>query len=106
MSSQHTAQPRDTADLATVRRVVLDGLAGHAARIFLFGSRARGDARATSDIDVAVLPLAPLPRGTLASIRDALDECPVPFRVDLVDLSEASPALRERALAEGIEWTA
>jgi predicted nucleotidyltransferase len=93
-------------DLEAVRRIVLSGLRAHPARVFLFGSRARGDHRVASDIDVAVLPLGPIPAGLLARIREELDESQVPFVVDLVDLREAPPSLRERALREGTEWTA
>jgi uncharacterized protein len=57
-------------------------------------------------VDVAVLPQEPLPRGLLASIREALEESLVPWRVDLVDLSEVDPSFRSRVLEEGIEWTA
>jgi predicted nucleotidyltransferase len=93
-------------DLDEVRRIVLSGLRGHRARVFLFGSRVRGDQRVASDVDVTVLPLGPVPVGLLARIREELDESRVPFVVDLVDLREAPPALRERALREGAEWTA
>jgi predicted nucleotidyltransferase len=75
------------------------------ARVFLFGSRARGDHRAASDIDVAILPLEPIPPGVLAGIREAIEESHVPFFVDLLDLSEAPPSLGEQAMREGIEWT-
>lgn len=85
---------------------MLSGLRGHPARVFLFGSRVRSDHRVASDIDVAVLPLGPIPAGLLARIREEIEESRVPFVVDLVDLREAPPALRERALREGAEWTA
>ena len=52
--------------------MVLAGLGAHPARVYLFGSRATGQARPTSDIDVAVWPLTELPEGTLAAIREAL----------------------------------
>ena len=93
-------------DLSEVRRIVAEGLRGLSARLFLFGSRARGTARFGSDIDVAVLPMAPLPRGTLAAIREALEESRVPFAVELVDLSESDRQFRERVLAEGVPWSA
>ncbi len=69
------------------------------------GSWARGTPARTSDIDVAVLPLGPLPIGLLAEIRDRLEESLVIYRVDLVDLSETSPEFRERVLQEGVAWT-
>jgi predicted nucleotidyltransferase len=102
-------EPSSTASLEAVslhevRRLVLNGLAGHRARVWLFGSRASGGAREASDIDVAVLPLEPLGTGTLAAIRDALEESHVPWQVDLVDLTTATPALRASVEREGIPW--
>lgn len=103
--AQSVGSPGTDGDLDAVRRIVLGGLRGLRARVFLFGSRARGDHRATSDIDVAILPLEPIPPGVLAGIRETLEESHVPFFVDLIDLSEAPSGLREQALREGIEWT-
>lgn len=97
------SEPRSVAE---VRQIVLRALAGLKVRVFLFGSRATGSAQASSDIDVAVLPLEPLPRGTLAALREALEESPIPQCADLVDLSRAEPEFRARVLAEGIEWRA
>ncbi|MGD0497138.1 MAG: nucleotidyltransferase domain-containing protein [Bryobacteraceae bacterium] len=56
-----TEMSPDSPDLNEVRRLVLRGLSGRRARVYLFGSWARGDASRVSDIDVAVLPLEPLP---------------------------------------------
>jgi predicted nucleotidyltransferase len=98
--------PPDSVDLAEVRRIVQAGLQRHQARVYLFGSWAKGSATKTSDIDVAVLPSRPLPDGVLSTIREALEESQVLYPVDLVDLSEASPQFRERVLQEGILWSA
>ena len=95
--------PRSRA-LRTVGKIVTGGLAGYRARVFLFGSSARGDAVARSDIDVAVLPLDPVPPLVLARIAAGLNECDSPYAVDLVDLTAASPELRSRVLSQGIEW--
>jgi len=92
--------------IAEVRRVVLEGLGAVRAKVWLFGSRAAGRARENSDIDVAVLPLAPLDAGILPAIRDALEESHVPWRVDIVDLRSASPELRSSVENDGILWTA
>lgn len=90
--------------LDDVRGIVLDGLRGCRAKVWLFGSRAGGGAREGSDIDVAVLPLEPLQPGVLAAIRDRLEESSVPWAVDLVDLSTASEALRASVENGGIPW--
>lgn len=103
MGNVAIAEGRSVAD---VRAIVLRALAGLEVRVFLFGSRASGAAHITSDIDVAILPLRPLPPGVLAALREALEESTVPQTVDLVDLSETDPAFRARVLAEGVEWRA
>lgn len=90
-------------DLAETRRIVLRGLEGFPAR-YLFGSRATGTARRTSDVDVAVWPTTELPVGTLALIREALEESSVIYTVDLVDLRDTDEAFRARVLAEGTLW--
>jgi predicted nucleotidyltransferase len=91
--------------LNEVKKIVLAGLRGHPARVYLFGSRAHGDAVAGSDIDVAVLPADPLPPGLLSLIREQLEESHVPYVVELVDLSDADPAFRQLVQQEGTLWT-
>lgn len=87
-----------------VRRIVLEGLKGHRARVYLFGSWARGEERRISDIDVAIEPLEPLPAGLLLDVQDALDNSEVLYPVDLVNLDVTAPALRQRVLTEGVPW--
>jgi len=78
----------------TIREVVPNPQA-----IYVFGSRARGDAGPESDLDVALLahlPLDPLERWDLqerlaAKLRTA---------VDLVDLRRASSVMRVAVLAD------
>ena len=96
---------RQTGFLSEVKRIVLTGLKGHPAQVYLFGSRARGGAGRASDIDVGVLALKPLPVGLLASIREELEESRIPYSVDLVDLSEVEPSFREFVQNEGVPWT-
>ena len=90
--------------LDLVRDLVLDHLRDEDVAVYLFGSRARGTAHRGSDIDVGVMPRASISRGCLASLRERLEELPVPYRVELVDLSEASAALSDSALEEAITW--
>jgi hypothetical protein len=102
----HAIQPSATAAkaLAEVRRIVLEVIGSENATIYLFGSWARGDATRTSDIDIAIEPLADLPRGAFARLRECLEESHVPYRVDVVDLRKTDPEFRHRVLTEGISW--
>lgn len=96
--------PEEAFDLVEVRRIVTAGLGGRRARVYLFGSWAKGEGTRFSDIDVAVLPLDPLPQGTLSEIREALEESLVVYSVDLVDLSETAAEFREKIEREGVLW--
>jgi predicted nucleotidyltransferase len=87
-----------------LRRMVLDALGEHDAAIWLFGSCARGEARQHSDIDIAILPRDNLPSGLLAELAADIEESPIPYDVDLVDLRRAEPALVEEVRREGVKW--
>ncbi|AWK85148.1 nucleotidyltransferase family protein [Azospirillum thermophilum] len=90
--------------LDTVKRTVFDRLAGHPARVYLFGSRARGDAGQRSGIDVAIEPPEPRQPGLIALIDEDLEESTVPYFVDVVDLSTAGSKLRDAVKRESVEW--
>ena len=69
--------------------------------IYLYGSRARGDALALSDVDVAVLPRHPMdPVLRFALAQDVAAR--VGNDVDLVDLLTASAVLRVEILADAL----
>jgi predicted nucleotidyltransferase len=70
--------------------------------IYLFGSRARGEASPYSDIDIAIKGNRPLKR-ELTQVRFAIEESELPYKVDLVDLAQA-PYLQTIINKEGIVW--
>ncbi len=89
-----------------VRRLVLEAIENREIAAYLIGSRARGDARPQSDIDVALDGHGqPIPKMLLAELRERLEESLIPFTVDVVDLAEASAGLRAAARQEGVNWT-
>ena len=90
--------------LTRVRRIVAARLGRYEVRVYLFGSRATGVAHEASDIDLAVDPREPLPAGTLADLREALEESSIPFRVDIVDLRDTDAKFRDSVREKGVEW--
>ena len=105
MSTSHPSlEPRDAAVLGRVRALVSQTLGERRVNVYLFGSWASGTQRPSSDIDVAVEPLDPLPPGVLARVREALEESSVPYRVEVVDLTETDAGFRHRVKNEGILW--
>jgi predicted nucleotidyltransferase len=92
-------------NIAKVRDMVLATLAGRRAKVWLFGSCARGDWVHSSDIDLAIEAEEPLPAGLMADLTEALEESTIPYEVDVVDLAHADSKFRERVKKEGIPWT-
>lgn len=74
------------------------------AKIYLFGSRARGNYKETSDIDIAIdagAPISMTERGQINSMLDALNVLQI---IDVVDFQRAPEALKANILHEGIVW--
>jgi len=90
--------------LERLRSIVTERLGGLPVTVWPFGSRARGDHRPASDVDLAVDVYGPIPVDALVELRAALEESPVPLFCDVVDLRAASPGLRERIRSEGKRW--
>lgn len=104
-SRRYTAKmDRINDDVALARRIVRRYLPADMAAIVLFGSRARGDARRFSDIDLAVIPKQPVARGQLAALREALEDSSMLVEVDVVDFREAGEELRAAIEREGVAW--
>ena len=100
----NTHKPTIEDDLLEVKEIVLSGLEKYSVKVYLFGSQATGTAKPTSDIDIAIWPLSPVPEQVFAIISQALKESAVLRPVELVDTSTGDDALRERVLREGILW--
>ncbi|WP_094227533.1 type VII toxin-antitoxin system MntA family adenylyltransferase antitoxin [Methanolobus psychrotolerans] len=87
-----------------VKTSVLKAFEDEDVRIVLFGSRARGNAHCTSDIDIGILPFDEYDRKKLTALRAELEDMNIPYTVDLVDLSAVSEDFRQKVLDEGEIW--
>lgn len=86
---------------------IIDVLARHPkiTRVRLFGSRARGDFRATSDIDLCI-DAEGLSMSEKFAIENSLDDLLLPWKIDLVVLHMIDqPALRDQIDRNGITLT-
>ncbi|WP_083765156.1 nucleotidyltransferase family protein [Heliomicrobium modesticaldum] len=89
---------------AMIDTILKENLSSYRIRVFLFGSWSRFEERPSSDIDIAIWAEEPLPPGTLARLRAAFEESPLPYPVDVVDLAQTDSAFREQVMREGIPW--
>ena len=70
--------------------------------VWAFGSRARGNAKPYSDLDLAVMTTDPLPLDRLAALTHAFDASDMTIRVDVVDWSSISEAFRQVIAADRV----
>lgn len=74
------------------------------AKIILYGSRARGDAREGSDIDVALDTGKKIDRFVISNIIGDLEESNLPINFDIVDFRVVSEKMQQRILRDGVIW--
>lgn len=88
--------------LVSIQQICEDVFNVSGIRVILFGSRARGDARESSDIDLAVISNLPVEK-KIRSFRDQLQESTIPYRFDVVEFRDISDAFKEKIEKEGID---
>ncbi len=67
-------------------------------KLILFGSRATGKNKERSDFDPGILSGESVNFVSLYKLKDALDELPTLYSIDLVDLNNVSASFRNEAL--------
>ncbi len=90
--------------LLQLKQLILSYTKGCPVKILLFGSQAKNTTHRHSDIDIAILPIAPLPIHFITKLREKIEESTIPYHVDLVDLSQTDEKFQNKVLQEGIEW--
>ncbi|HEX4069206.1 MAG TPA: nucleotidyltransferase domain-containing protein [Candidatus Babeliales bacterium] len=74
------------------------------AKIILYGSRARGDFRQGSDIDVAVDMGYVIDRHVINKILGDVEESKLPIGFDIVDFRKVSEDMQKEIMKDGIVW--
>jgi predicted nucleotidyltransferase len=86
----------DNKYLQSLRGLIANYTKDYPVRVYLFGSRATGKAHKLSDVDLAILSIQPLPVGFIANLREKIEESTIPYKVDLVDLSQVDDTFRKK----------
>ncbi|MEZ4743657.1 MAG: nucleotidyltransferase domain-containing protein [Bdellovibrionota bacterium] len=73
-------------------KLAIDPLKNHGAEVWIFGSRARGDYKKFSDIDILYELKQEQQTGFISLIKENLEESDLPIKVDLVDLKNLAKA--------------
>ena len=80
--------------------LVIRPLKSQGAKVYIFGSRAKGKHHPYSDVDLLYDLSEPLPPGFLPKIKEDIEESNFPFAVDLVAKSELSKSYEDSVLSQ------
>jgi predicted nucleotidyltransferase len=86
---------------ALIRQILGEHIPSQA-RIYLYGSRAKGDNRWNSDYDLWID--CEISSGKLSELIEELEESFVPFRVDIVTNQQLTGRFGERVKQEARPW--
>lgn len=88
--------------LELLKDIVKDVFKGEEITVILFGSRARGDYFETSDMDVGILPKGEMNESQIVLLRERIENSNIPYKVDVIDLSQISKEFAQKVLREGM----
>lgn len=74
------------------------------AKLYLFGSRARGTYSQYSDIDLAIDMQTQIPLCDINEAKSMLAESNIIYKIDIVDLHRIPEKMKEIIIREGILW--
>jgi len=99
IQSEIEGRPMEVAkEVARLAREIL----GHGVEVTWFGSWPQGRAQPHSDIDMAVSAARPIPPEQFAVLRNAADDLPTLYSIELLDLASAGQSLRNEILRHGV----
>ena len=88
--------------LELLKNMAKDVFKGENVMVILFGSRARGDYFETSDVDVGVLAKGQVNKSKITPFRERIEDSNIPYKVDVVDLSQTSKEFADKVFKEGL----
>jgi predicted nucleotidyltransferase len=94
-----------TLEYALVDKLLFTPLKKRKCKVWVFGSRARGDHKAFSDLDILYenSELSELSLGELSQIKEDLEESELPYKVDIVNFDEVAESYRDGISKDRIE---
>jgi predicted nucleotidyltransferase len=91
-------------EIEILNKFVIGPLKSNGCKVWIFGSRARGDFKKFSDIDVLYSPPNhDLPPGLLSNISEAIEESRLPYKVDLANESQLAASYVQGIFKDRIE---
>ncbi len=90
--------------LSAVKEVVITFLKDEKVKIILFGSRARGNNQRCSDVDIGIIPAGKFHEERITLLKEKIENTNIPYKVEIVNLSEVSEEFKREAMKDAIVW--
>lgn len=89
-----------------IQQIVINPLLQASARVYVFGSRARGSHQKFSDLDLLIIERKdrPVTDSTLSAIKENAEESMLPFKIDLVRDTELAHSYRPSVDKDLTPW--
>ena len=87
-------------DLSLLNSLVITPLKTAGAKIWIYGSRARGDYKPFSDVDILIEKETSLIKATLSKVKEAIEESTLSLKIDFVFLDDLAKSYVENVLKE------
>lgn len=88
-------------ELNTLNQLALAPLKNYGAHVWIFGSRARGDYKKFSDVDLLYdFENCEIPTGIIAEIKEKLENSNFAYKVDLVNKKEIAKSYEKNILKD------
>ncbi len=87
-----------------LKKLILDFLKDDNVKIIFFGSRARGDDTAFSDVDIGIIPCKGFENKKLTLLREHIENSTIPYKIDIVDFSVVSDDFEDEVIKDAEIW--
>ena len=84
--------------------MVLEELKNEKVKIFLFGSRARGDNFTVSDVDIGYIPKDNFDDKKITFLKEKIENSTIPYKVEVVNFNNVSEDFKNEALKDIEIW--
>jgi predicted nucleotidyltransferase len=90
--------------LSIIKETVVTSLKDDKVKIVLFGSRARGDNNRCSDVDIGIIPFGKFKEERITLLKEKVENLNIPYKVEIVNLSEVSEEFKTEAMKDAVIW--
>ena len=90
--------------LLQIKNLILNTLKDEKVKVFIFGSRVRGDNCTASDVDIGYIPKDNFDERKITFLKDRFEDSTIPYKVEVINFNSVSEDFRNEALKDIEIW--